>query len=551
MRSPWFLGVLLAWALWAQPFATGPQVLTFFSHIDDSDQPYALYLPPRFNPAFKYPLVISLHEDGVNHRLNLRRVFGRGNLPREPDSEAGNRPFPPFPDVDFIVASPLARGSIGYQGIPEKDVYDVLEDVRRRFPIDEDRVYLNGVADGGAGALRLALTRPDLWAALALVCPTPQPETEELLGNALNIPVRIFQGALDPLVPADANRRRRDLLAAAGVRVDYTEYAAVKHNAWDYAYRGASIFPWFRNFRRDRFPERVRFATRSYEYRSAYWLEIDGLTPGQLAAVDARFTGPGSIEIRTEGVDGLTLRLGDCPRCFGASKLSVRLDGVDLSARLAQAVSFSKVAGVWKPAPYQIPAGAKAPGAEGPIAQAVARRHIYVYGAADQPDEEELTRRRRVAETAANWNHPGQRLLLTLRVKADSEVTDSDLQTSDLVLFGTKETNLLIARLAPNLPLELSPSAADYGLLFIAPTPNGRYVLVNSGLPWWTGAEQARRPGVPPKPLPFELLSTFEDFVFFKRSLREVAVEGRFDRNWKVAAGDREKLVSSGVIRIP
>jgi pimeloyl-ACP methyl ester carboxylesterase len=496
-------------------------------------------------------LVISLHERGVNHRLNLRRVFGRGNLPREPDSEAGNRPFPPFPDVDVIVASPLARGSLGYQGIPEKDVYDVLEDVRRRLPVDEDRIYLTGVADGAGGALRLALTRPDLWAAVALVCPEVPSELEPLFGNALHVPIRIYQGALDPLVPAESSRRLRDQLAAAGALVEYTEYAAVKHNAWDYAYRGGAVFQWFRRYRREKFPERVQFATRSYERRSAYWVQIDGLTPGEPASIDARFTGPGAIEVRTAGVDGFTLQLGDCPRCAGASRLSVRLDGVALSAPLDRQVSFAKTSGAWRAGRYQIPPGAKSPGAEGPIAEAVAGRHVYVYGTADQPDDAELERRRRIAETAAHWSRPGQRLLLTLPVKADSEVTDSELQTSDLVLFGTKETNLLVARFAPHLPLELSPSAADYGLLFIAPTPAGRYVLVNSGLPWWTGADQASRPGVPPRPLPFELLPSFGDYILFKRSLREVAAEGRFDRNWKVAAGEREKLSSSGVVRIP
>lgn len=550
MGNVWRLGLLAAAVLCAQPLPTGPQVLTFFSSVDDTDQPYALYVPRRFDPAAKYPLVISLHEAGTNHRLNLRRVFGRGNLPREPDSEAGNRPFPPFPDVDFIVASPLARGNLGYQGIPEKDVYDVLEDVRRRLPIDENRIYLTGIAEGGAGALWLGLTRPDLWAAMALVCPSTLPETEELLGNALNVPVRIYQGALDPLVLPETNRRRRDRMSAAGVRVDYTEYAAVKHNAWDYAYRGSGVFQWFRAFRRDPFPERVSFATRSYQYRSAYWVEIDGLTPGELAAVDAAFANPDEIVLRTEGVDGLTLKLDPCPRCGGAKSLTVRIDGVPLRVAVGPRLSFSKIAGTWRAQPYRRPEGSKGPGLEGPIAQAIARKHLYVYGTADNPDEEELQRRKRVAEAAANWARPPERLLLSLRVAADSELSESDLQTGDLILFGTKETNRLIARLVPQLPLELSPSAADFGLLFIAPGFNGRYALVNSGLPWWTGAERARRSGVPPNPLPYELLSSFGDYLLFKRSLQEVAAEGRFDRNWKVTAGEASRLTASGVVRI-
>src|SRR5688500_7178901 len=106
----------IAAACAAQVYVPGPQVLTFFSGIDDSDQPYALYAPKRFDPSRKYPLVVSLHGTGSNHRLNLRRVFGKGNLPGETDADA-SRVFRPLPDVDFLVASPFARGSMGYHGI--------------------------------------------------------------------------------------------------------------------------------------------------------------------------------------------------------------------------------------------------------------------------------------------------------------------------------------------------------------------------------------------------------------------------------------------------
>lgn len=49
-----------------QALKPGPQVLTVFSDVDDSDQPYGLYLPKNFNPKKKYPLVISLHGAGSN-----------------------------------------------------------------------------------------------------------------------------------------------------------------------------------------------------------------------------------------------------------------------------------------------------------------------------------------------------------------------------------------------------------------------------------------------------------------------------------------------------
>jgi dipeptidyl aminopeptidase/acylaminoacyl peptidase len=118
--------------IFGQTLKPGPQVLTFFSDVDDTDQPYAVYLPKNFKATKKYPLVISLHGAGSNHRLSLRHVFGKSDSPAESDVEA-TRYYPDWVDVDFIVASPLARGTMGFQGIAEKDVYDVLADVERRF----------------------------------------------------------------------------------------------------------------------------------------------------------------------------------------------------------------------------------------------------------------------------------------------------------------------------------------------------------------------------------------------------------------------------------
>ena len=97
----------------AQKLETGPQVLTIFSNVDDSEQPYGLYLPKHFNPAKKYPLVIMLHGAYSNHRIALRRVFGKSNANGETDAEA-TRYFPKWKDINYIVATACT----GHDGIP-------------------------------------------------------------------------------------------------------------------------------------------------------------------------------------------------------------------------------------------------------------------------------------------------------------------------------------------------------------------------------------------------------------------------------------------------
>jgi hypothetical protein len=141
-------------------------------------------------------------------------------------------------------------------------------------------------------------------------------------------------------------------------------------------------------------------------------------------------------------------------------------------------------------------------------------------------------------------------VLVSFRVLADNELTEADLRSSNVVLFGTKETNSLVARLAGELPLELNAGAADYGLLFIAPAGE-RYALVSSGLPWWTGADRSERPGLRfLQGAPFSLLAGFGDYVLFKGSLENVVAEGRFDRNWKLPPEQAGRLAATGAVVI-
>ena len=543
-----FLLLLTALPLCCQTIHTGPQIATFHSNVDDSDQPYALYVPKSFDPSRKYPLVISLHQEESNHRLNLRALFGvPTRLGGAPGSE-NLRFFPAVRDVDFLIACPSARGSMGYQGIAEKDVYDMLEDVTRRFPVDEDRIYLTGISMGGAGALRLALTRPDIWAAVAPVCPLPAHDVEELAPNALALPIRLFHGDQDPIAPMEASRAWQRRLQDAGVSADYIEYPGVRHNAWDLAYRNGAIFDWFEKFRRNRSPARVRFVTRSYRYNSAYWVRIDGLTPGVAASIDAAWNGA-DLGIQTHNVDGFTVTSGSggSSQESGHAPHIVTIDGTALRPKPGAPLSFRKVAEHWQAGRYE-PAG-KRPGAEGPISEAVSARQVYVYGAGGTRTAEELANRRAVAESAAAWSTTRSRLSVSLAVKSDAEVTPADIDSSDLILFGTAQTNSLIARFAGSLPLSLSPAAADYGLLFIAPEGK-HYVLVSSGLPWWTGAEETDRIADSPAPEQVRLLSTFGDYILFKGSLKNVVAEGRFDRNWKVPAEAAPKLLAPGTVSV-
>ncbi len=533
----------------AQALDPGPQVLTFYSDVDDTEQPYALYLPAHFDSAKQYPLVISLHGAGSNHRLNLRRVFGKSNLEGENDVEA-SRYFPAWKDVDYIVASPYARGTMGYQGAAEKDVLDVLTDVQRRFSIDQNRVYLTGLSMGGGGTLWIGLTRPDIWAAIAPVCPAPPPGTEDLAPNALNVPVHIFQGGADPVVRPESVRVWVERFRELGTTIVYDEYPGVDHFSWVPAYAEGQVFDWFDQFERNPHPERVRFVSDTYEHNSAYWVRIDALTPGTLASVDARFAGANNIVVTTSDLGGFTLELEEHPSFHADRGLTVTIDGTPFEVRATSKPSFSRQpGGTW--AARHVVAQGKRAGAEGPMAEAIASRHIYVYGTEGGPTSEEIETRRAQALKAAEWSVDRGpfwgRVMVFPRVVSDKEVRPSDLESANLILFGTKETNAIIARFADRLPFHLDSATDEFGLVYVWPL-DGHYVLVNSGLPWWQAGEQSQDPFQNSIPA-FGLMGR-GDYRLFRGSSDNVVVEGRFDADWHLPQADTQKMTATGVVKL-
>ncbi|MCF0060872.1 alpha/beta hydrolase-fold protein [Dyadobacter chenwenxiniae] len=534
----------------AQKLSPGPQVLTFHSDADDTEQPYGLYLPKNFDENKKYPLVIMLHGAGSNHRLALKRVFGKTNAEGETDVEA-SRYFQPWEDVDFIVASPYARGTAGYQGIPEEDVYDVLDDVKKRFKIDENRTYLTGLSMGGGGTLWIGLTRPDIWAAIAPVCPAPPEGTFDLASNALNFPIHFFHGDADPVVPVAGTRKWVQHLQDIGVEVSYKEFVDVKHDSWVSAYDNEFIFEWFGHAERNPFPNRVKFVSKQYKYNKAFWVQFDKMNLGTLAEIDANLNKPNAATITTKNLSAFTVNLKGHPKFNAATNVSFTIDGKALTAKLDSSISFVKNNNVWAVATSPIAIGiVKKKGAEGPIYEAFSSRHIYVYGTADNPSPEELKKRTDLATQAADWSHyRGEflgRIMFFPRVLSDKEVRESDIESSNLILFGTKETNAMIAKYADKLPVHLSPADKAHGLLYVFPMDK-HYVAVSSGLPWWSGAEDK---GFPFVSVMHRRLPEFKDLFFFKDSSTNLIVNGNFSDDWQVTEDMKAKLSGSGAITI-
>jgi predicted peptidase len=129
---------------------------------------------------------------------------------------------------------------------------------------------------GGYGTWELALMEPQRFAALVPICGALLPPREERLNlfvtplagepdpyatlarRLRHLPMWLFHGAKDDVVPPDDDRRIYAALQSAGADVRYTEFPDANHNSWDAAYATPELWPWLFAQRRNAADARQR-----------------------------------------------------------------------------------------------------------------------------------------------------------------------------------------------------------------------------------------------------------------------------------------------------
>ncbi|HEY6551841.1 MAG TPA: prolyl oligopeptidase family serine peptidase [Vicinamibacteria bacterium] len=533
------------------------------SPVDDTLQPYALYVPKAYDPAKAYPLLVTLHGATSNHLLNRRRVFGLGNRPGESDYEAIRNDVA-YPEIDFIVAAPYGRGEVaGYSGIAEGDVLRVMDDVARAYNVDPDRVHLTGLSMGGGGTWQIGLRYPDRFASISPVCAVAnltmfpwaagmRPLDKELAEltsamavaeNASNQQVLIFHGDEDGAVPVEQSRKMVEIYKSLGwldKNVRYFELPGVHHFAWDFSYRDASLFDRIRDLRRQRFPEHVVYKTHTVRYNKAYWLRIDRMDRGmKLARIEGR-RNASAFDVTTDNLSAFSILLD--PEIAPLGKpVEVIVNGKPAykGPATGKALSFAadkKGAFAQKPwpgPPVGPPDHQEAGFRGGSLAQYGA--HLYVYGTKGEAAANEASKK--AAEALADW---GPNVRARFKVVADKDVTSDLMLANNLLLFGSAKVNQIVAGIESQLPLRqdddgtkaggkrVAGPRASYRIDHPNPVAPGRLVRV-FGASSTPGFERlvSMAPGQGP--------SAYADYTVVAED-GKVALEGFFRDDYKIAA---------------
>ncbi|WP_448635594.1 carboxylesterase family protein [Pedobacter panaciterrae] len=119
---------------------------------------YLLYLPENYNKddQQKFPVVLFLHGSGERGD-DVSKVAVNG-LPK---LIADGKKFP------FIVVSPQVPEGERWEST---DLMRLMKDIKKKYRIDEDRLYLTGLSMGGYGSWDMAMKYPQMFAAVVPIC---------------------------------------------------------------------------------------------------------------------------------------------------------------------------------------------------------------------------------------------------------------------------------------------------------------------------------------------------------------------------------------------
>jgi predicted esterase len=199
------------------------------SDVDNTLQPYRVFVPSNYNAAKPTPMVVALHGMGGDENSYFV-AYDNGIVKREAEARG------------YLVVCPKGRGSASmYAGEAEKDVMDVIAAMRRDYNVDADRIYLTGHSMGGYGTWSLAPKYPDLFAALAPIAGGGNPQA---LSKIKHVPQIVIHGDKDPTVPVERSRVMVKAAQELGIKIKYIEVPGGNHT--DIAVPAQKdIFDWF------------------------------------------------------------------------------------------------------------------------------------------------------------------------------------------------------------------------------------------------------------------------------------------------------------------
>jgi poly(3-hydroxybutyrate) depolymerase len=247
--------------------------------IDGKNRPFYWYIPQKYNPLQKTPLLVYLH-GGVS----------RPEIIEEPEEYIKESPLLPLAETKgYIILFPLGQGgATWWDSVGVSNVLLQVRKTKKIFNIDDSRVYMTGFSDGGSGSFFFAMCQPTDFAAFLPLNGHPGVGSldggiQTYFSNLYNKPLSVINTDKDPLYPDRKMRPMMELAMEAGADLLYRIYTGIGHE-FTYAKNEIPLMLKFMETHpRIQNPSVIKWETADNRWARCMWLSLDEVKLGKKA----------------------------------------------------------------------------------------------------------------------------------------------------------------------------------------------------------------------------------------------------------------------------
>lgn len=235
------------------------KILDQYEAREFNGMPYRFLLPEDYDPAQKYPLILSLHggagrgndnESQMRHWTeNFTNAAWRTKYPCvviAPQSKdfwsiTGDG-TPTFTDAELAELPEVWQSFLKGRSLPTEPVKDgsltkafaLTDRICEDYNIDKKRIYVLGHSGGGFGTWHALWAAPERFAAAIPSAGGMVPWKDP--AKFKDVPIWTFHGNADKVVPVDFTRTIYARIKEVGGNMKYSELKKVGHNASNWAF---------------------------------------------------------------------------------------------------------------------------------------------------------------------------------------------------------------------------------------------------------------------------------------------------------------------------
>ena len=248
------------------PQATG--ILAMNNRTDSGiEHYYSLNVQDNYDPNRKYQVRFQLH-GGVGGRTNNQpRGSGKVNLP----------------GAEQIYVLPYAWLDVAWWSGGQVSIMNAIIDrLKRSYNIDENRIVVSGVSDGGTGAYYIGMHEVTPYAGflplngfIMVLANSQLDDGTSFPANMRNKPWFVINGGQDRLYPTSTVEPFVRHMMNNGVRTDYHPQPEAGHNTSWWPDMKDSFERFVTENPRKPHPDTLSWETADLSYKRAHWLVID------------------------------------------------------------------------------------------------------------------------------------------------------------------------------------------------------------------------------------------------------------------------------------